>query len=82
MVVVDAIVEMIFCVVASAVEVIWTVADASVAEVEIVVVLLLVGATSPFSSFLMRTSRIAVEFRRLNLRTFLGKNKGLRMPEA
>lgn len=81
MVVVDAIVEMIFCVVASAVEVIWTVADASVAEVEIVVVLLF-GATSPFSSFLIRTSRIAVEFRRLNLRTFLGKNKGLRMPEA
>lgn len=81
-VVVDAMVDVICCVVASGVDVIWTVAEASVDEVEIFVVLVLVEGTSPFSSFLIsKTARVAVELRRLNFRTLRDKNKGFRMPE-
>lgn len=66
----------------SLLEVIWTVAAVAVtvAEVEMVVVLVLAGAESPFSSFLMRSlAREDVELRRLNFRMFLDKNRGLRI---
>lgn len=80
-VVVDARVDVICCVAVSLLEVIWTVAAVAVtvADAEMVVVLVFVGPTSPFSSFLMsKPTRDEVELRRLNLRMFRGKNNGLR----
>lgn len=69
---------------ASLLEVIWTVeaVAVTVADADIVVVLVLGGATSPFSSFLINSfARDDVELRRLNFLMFLGKNNGLRIPE-
>lgn len=77
-VVVEASVDVICCVAASVVEVIWTVDEVSVADVDIVVVLVFDEATSPFSSFLIRTARDDVELRRLNFAMLRVKNKGLR----
>lgn len=51
----------------------------TVADVEIVVVFVFGGATSPFSSFLIKSlARDEVEFRRLNFLMFLDKNSGFR----
>lgn len=80
-VVVEASVETICCVAASLLEVICTVDSVAVtvADVEIVVVLVFGGATSPFSSFLISSlARDDVELRRLNFLMLRGKNKGFR----
>lgn len=80
-VVVDASVDVICWVAVSLLEVIWTVeaVAVTVADVEIVVVLVFDGATSPFSSFLIKSfARDELEFRRLNFLMFLDKNRGLR----
>lgn len=83
-VVLDARVDVICCIVASLFAVIWTVeaVAVTVADVDMVVVLVFGGATSPFSSFLINSfARDDVELRLLNFLMFLGKNKGLRIPE-
>lgn len=83
-VVVDASVDVTCCISTSVSEMMDTVAVASVtvAEVEIVVVLVFGAGTSPFSSLLiMSLPSDDVELRRLNLRMLRGKNRGLRTAE-
>lgn len=80
-VVVDASVEVTSCISTSLSDEMDTVEVDSVMvdEVEMVVVLVLGAATSPFSSLLIMSLPCDdVELRRLNLRMLRGKNRGLR----